>query len=159
MSVSNKVFCYPILSIPSRPTSGAIQKRRETTTGLRTMNLTFPATLSLYLPTQKHTLISAEGCSQTQSTARVARSGCLQINDSRFIGVRPEGHTGQGQSRVTWAWCQVLDPDSYHLTDDKASFGIFWCRQSGCQNYYRYQRPAFFPWYRFLLWGDSFAEQ
>ena len=65
---------------------------------------------------------------------------------ARSIGIRPESYgRRKGKIRVTWAWCQALDPDSYGLTDDMDSFGILWCRQEGCQNYYRYLRPAFFP--------------
>jgi len=46
------------------------------------------------------------------------------------------GRNSTGAGQETWAWCQALDPDSYGLTDDMDSFGILWCRQEGCQNYY-----------------------
>ena len=46
---------------------------------------------------------------------------------------------------MSWAWCQALDPDSYNLADDEETFGVLWCRQKGCKNYYRYIRKAPFP--------------
>jgi hypothetical protein len=66
---------------------------------------------------------------------------CLQIHYNRRITIIPEVRTGC----ITWAWCQALDPDSYKLTDDDQTFGILWCRQPNCKNYYRYLRKAPFP--------------
>jgi hypothetical protein len=69
-------------------------------------------------------------------------SRCLQMKYIRRISIIPEnGRPG----RVTMAWFQALDPDSYNLTDDKESFGVLWCRQPGCRNYYRYLKRALVP--------------
>jgi hypothetical protein len=67
---------------------------------------------------------------------------CLQIRYKRFITIIPEMRR---TSYITWAWCQALDPDSYNLTDDNETFGILWCRQPNCKNYYKYLRKAPFP--------------
>jgi hypothetical protein len=58
---------------------------------------------------------------------------CLYVHYRRLITVVRQGyHPGP----VTMGWCQALDPDSYNLMDDNESFGVFWCRQRGCKNYY-----------------------
>jgi hypothetical protein len=67
---------------------------------------------------------------------------CLQIQYTRLITIIPRIRR---TNRITWDWFQALDPDSYNLTDDESSFGILWCRQPGCKNYYRYLRKAPFP--------------
>ncbi len=70
-----------------------------------------------------------------------AESRCLQILYTRWTGITTADH----KSRISWAWCQMLDPHSYNLLDDAESFGILWCQQKGCRNYYRYVRKAPFP--------------
>lgn len=67
------------------------------------------------------------------------QSRCLQIRYIRYITIIPRARQA---SRITWAWCQALDPDSYNITDDEETFGILWCRQPHCENYYRYVRKA-----------------
>lgn len=67
---------------------------------------------------------------------------CLRVRYCRRIKVLPaEWRPG----RVTMSWFQALDPDSYSLTTDNASFGVLWCRQKGCRNYYRYLKPSLVP--------------
>jgi hypothetical protein len=69
-------------------------------------------------------------------------SRCLQIKYNRRIAILPKSCR---PGRVTMAWCQALDPDSYNLTDDTESYGVLWCRQRGCRNYYRYLKKALVP--------------
>jgi hypothetical protein len=85
---------------------------------------------------------------------------CLQIWYKRQITIIPRGYyatciqwvyyttcipRNYYTTCIPWDWYQALDPDSYNLTDDEESFGILWCRQPGCKNYYRYLRKAPFP--------------
>ncbi|TPX18710.1 uncharacterized protein E0L32_002567 [Thyridium curvatum] len=68
---------------------------------------------------------------------------CLQIQYERHILLEALESDGHRDGCPTLAWCQALDPDSYNLTDDAESFGVVWCKQVGCRNYYRYLRkPA-----------------
>lgn len=71
-------------------------------------------------------------------------SQCLQVEYKRYITIVRHGHP-PGYTNV--GWCQALDPDSYNLTEDKEGFGVFWCRQKGCLNYYRYIRRPFARYY------------
>jgi len=48
-------------------------------------------------------------------------------------------------SSMSRNWLQVLDPDSYRLTEDKEGFGIYWCKSETCQNYYRFNRSRLNP--------------
>jgi hypothetical protein len=65
---------------------------------------------------------------------------CLQISYTRSICIIPKFRPNT--DTIPWGWYQALDPDSYDLTDDEESRGILWCRQPGCENYYRYIRKA-----------------
>lgn len=69
-------------------------------------------------------------------------SRCLKIHYSRSTNLIPEWHR---VDCVSWAWCQMLDPDSYNILDDEKALGVLWCPQKGCRNYYRYIRKAPFP--------------
>lgn len=55
---------------------------------------------------------------------------CLVVGYSREIPARFEGNLHP-------YWYQALDPDSYNLTADIDGFGVYWCRQEQCCNYYR----------------------
>jgi hypothetical protein len=67
---------------------------------------------------------------------------CLMVRYCRTITALPYG---QHPGRVTTAWCQALDPDSYNLTDDHISVNTLWCWRKECRNYFRYWKPAFVP--------------
>lgn len=69
-------------------------------------------------------------------------SRCLQIHYTRLITLIPKDREVREANDITWVWFQALDPDSYNLTDDEETFGILWCRQPRCKNYYRYLRKA-----------------
>ena len=78
-------------------------------------------------------------------------SRCLLATYVRCITIARQGDNSR---RVTPGWYQALDPDSYNLTADKESLGIFWCNQRGCRNYYRYVRKPCVPsgeYHRFCL--------
>lgn len=38
---------------------------------------------------------------------------------------------------VPASWYLSLDPDSYGLTRDAEGYGVYWCREPECCNYYR----------------------
>ncbi len=42
--------------------------------------------------------------------------------------------------RMNSQWYQVLEPESYKLTDDKDGFAVYWCMAKACRNYYKYGR-------------------
>lgn len=65
---------------------------------------------------------------------------CLQVKYRRIISLVPRGYP---RGRINAGWLNALDPDSYNLTTDDESFGLFWCRQKGCLNYYRYTPRPF----------------
>ncbi|KAK1764002.1 hypothetical protein QBC33DRAFT_613427 [Phialemonium atrogriseum] len=67
---------------------------------------------------------------------------CLRVRYCRQINVFPADWR---PGCVTMSWFRALDPDSYNLTADDASFGVLWCRQQGCRNYYRYLKPSLVP--------------
>jgi hypothetical protein len=59
---------------------------------------------------------------------------CLTILYQRRIDLYESGCLQSMSSH----WYQVLDPDSYNLTNDRDGLGVYWCRQEGCGIYYRY---------------------
>lgn len=68
---------------------------------------------------------------------------CLQIAYHHTVTIIPE--IRPSPDVIPWGWYQSLDPDSYDLTEDDETYGVLWCRQPGCKNYYRYTRKAPFP--------------
>lgn len=71
---------------------------------------------------------------------------CLSVDYKRYIHLSEAWTIKRAWAdRVTPGWCQALDPDSYGLTNDMESFGITWCRQPGCRNYYKYLRKSAAP--------------
>lgn len=69
-------------------------------------------------------------------------SRCLQVGYNRYMTVARQGYE---PDCMTANWFEALDPDSYGLQDDKESFGVLWCRQRGCRNYYRYTKRTLVP--------------
>ena len=72
-----------------------------------------------------------------------ASEQCLQVEYRRTITIVPAGFMSGWRGCVNVGWWQALDPGSYNLTEDDEGFGLFWCRQKGCLNYYRYVRRPF----------------
>lgn len=70
---------------------------------------------------------------------------CLWIIYQRSIPLWTDGNSRNPGKRVTMAWCQSLDPNSYNLTDDAESYGFSWCREPSCKNYYKYFKRAVVP--------------
>jgi len=67
---------------------------------------------------------------------------CLLVSYNRTIHfIFDEIHP----RRMRASWLQAIDPDSYGLTDDEESYGVLWCRQPGCRNYYRYAKKPLVP--------------
>ncbi|KAI1076570.1 hypothetical protein F5B20DRAFT_594033 [Whalleya microplaca] len=66
---------------------------------------------------------------------------CLRVRYRRKITFMLEDGPAMGTCLPT-AWYQALDPDSYNPTDDQEGFGVLWCRQPGCKNYYRYLKGS-----------------
>ena len=44
---------------------------------------------------------------------------------------------GAKASCINRTWFDILDPDSYKLTDDDDGLGVYWCEGNGCWNYKR----------------------
>ncbi len=76
-----------------------------------------------------------------------ASKKCLQVEYKRTITILPFGFVSGWRGCVNVGWWQALDPGSYNLTKDDEGFGLFWCRQKGCLNYYRYLRRPFARYY------------
>lgn len=70
----------------------------------------------------------------------LANTDCLQVEYIRRIDIIPQGHA---PGAANMGWWQAIDPGSYNLTSDTESFGVYWCRQEGCANYFRYMRKPF----------------
>ena len=68
---------------------------------------------------------------------------CMTICYKRVIDLSKATDNWIGWiDQVPASWYQALDPDSFDLTSDLESFGVTWCRQPGCKNYYQYLRKA-----------------
>lgn len=71
---------------------------------------------------------------------------CLAINYRREIEVNVLGECILPyHHNVPPTWFQALDPASCALTEDKETYGIFWCDEPGCINYYEYLRKLCEP--------------
>ncbi|VUC28273.1 unnamed protein product [Clonostachys rosea] len=71
-------------------------------------------------------------------------SRCLSIRYRRNIELSyPTDERTEWLDRVTPAWCQALEPDSYESTLE--AIGVNWCYTLGCMNYYEYLRKAVAP--------------
>ncbi|KAK3363822.1 hypothetical protein B0T25DRAFT_597289 [Lasiosphaeria hispida] len=71
------------------------------------------------------------GCDKDTDCAVVSYSARVIIELHRS-----QQHLGQMSAN----WYHALDPGSYNLTRDKEGFGVYWCRDEGCRNYYRFTR-------------------
>ena len=38
---------------------------------------------------------------------------------------------------MRYAWLQLMEPESYGLTEDDDSKNVFWCYDEDCKNYFR----------------------
>jgi len=67
-------------------------------------------------------------------------NGCLCLYYTRNVAIL---RNDPGYVKVPHGWIEAVDPDSYRLRDDRDTYGILWCRDEACANYYRYsERPA-----------------
>lgn len=55
---------------------------------------------------------------------------CLKVDYIRAVRVHENG-------KVTPQWFNTIDPCSYNITDDEDGFGVYWCSQPRCRNYYK----------------------
>lgn len=81
--------------------------------------------------------------------------GCIRVEYLRTVA-HPLPHDGD----IPMSWYQSLDPDSYNLTSDAESYGIYWCREPGCRNYYQSSPrgfDTFLSGYRHLPGRDRMA--
>lgn len=60
---------------------------------------------------------------------------CMRVEYLRTL-VHPLPLDDQ-EANIPASWYQSLDPDSYSLTSDAEEYGMYWCREPGCYNYYR----------------------
>lgn len=86
------------------------------------------------------------GPGQFQFRAQPCHSGsqCLVFRYTRSIHIPEIG--------ISCNWYQALDPDSYKLCADRDGFGIYWCRQQRCRNYYK-RTPGFTR----IVYGADFS--
>jgi hypothetical protein len=71
------------------------------------------------------------GCEVESNCVVVSYSSCVVI-----LLDESDRHVGAMDAN----WYQALDPDSYGLTEDVEGFGVYWCKDRGCKNYYRFAR-------------------
>lgn len=69
------------------------------------------------------------GKSDVQCWPCHAGDSCLVLDYTRLLIIGCDGAIGP-------QWYQALEPESYNLTEDEEGFGIYWCRQKECRNYY-----------------------
>jgi len=66
---------------------------------------------------------------------------CLGLWYGRNITIQPQNAVDCG--KVTHAWFEAVNPESYALREDAGTYGTLWCRDKTCVNYYRYmERPV-----------------
>lgn len=83
---------------------------------------------------------SEYGCFIKTRPCRVRRR-CLELFYARNIIIQPMNTASC--TKVTHAWFEAVDPDSYALREDAETYGTLWCRDEACANYYRYlDRPV-----------------
>ncbi|KAK3361681.1 hypothetical protein B0T24DRAFT_113075 [Lasiosphaeria ovina] len=80
-------------------------------------------------------------------TALPCRRGgeCLQLNYCTRVQL------GKGSNRklvhLTWAWFMAVDPESYRITEDIDGFGVYWCRDRSCRNFWQYTQSRLRPYF------------
>lgn len=63
-----------------------------------------------------------------------SESPCIRVSYRRMLAtLLPDA----GPLDVPASWYLSLDPDSYGLTSDAEGYGLYWCREPQCCNYYR----------------------
>lgn len=72
---------------------------------------------------------SGPGRSDVECWPCHAGDSCLVLDYTRVLIIGCDGAIGA-------QWYRALEPDSYKLTEDEEGFGIYWCRQNECRNYY-----------------------
>lgn len=71
------------------------------------------------------------------------RKDCIQLKYTwRW---KAGGSHGANASFMGKSWFDVLDPDSYKLTQDEDGKGVYWCGDKDCRNYYRYTHSRLQP--------------
>ncbi|KAK0709993.1 hypothetical protein B0T26DRAFT_679328 [Lasiosphaeria miniovina] len=80
-------------------------------------------------------------------TALPCRRGgeCLQLNYCTRVQLR-EGSNVK-LARLTWAWFMAIDPESYRITEDMDGFGVYWCRDKACRNFWQYTQSRLRPFF------------
>ncbi|EFW98767.1 f-box domain containing protein [Grosmannia clavigera kw1407] len=75
---------------------------------------------------------------------------CVEVECSSRIEVFPLSDKGRGpgvmEPMIEFplpTWIQALDPDSYGITGDRLGFGVAWCPNRECKNYYRCLKRPF----------------
>lgn len=74
---------------------------------------------------------------------------CVEIWYNTGIEVFPLSELGRGTGLMEAhmgfprpSWIAALDPDSYGATDDRIGYGVSWCHNRSCRNYYRcFKKP------------------
>lgn len=77
---------------------------------------------------------------------------CIQVEYLKTIG-----HDLSDNGPVPVSWYESLESASYSITKDAEGYGIYWCREPGCCNYYK-NSPGFSRFlsgYRHLPGGEN----
>lgn len=76
--------------------------------------------------------------SQVSASACLSGQACLQVSYEYSIILRPEK---DGVLRcIPPEWFELVDPDTFKLTEDIEGLGLYWCKSPRCRNYYKYGR-------------------
>lgn len=59
---------------------------------------------------------------------------CLEIHYTRYLELAPDIRSGTMGPQ----WFNSLDPESYGLSADNEGYGVYWCGDDECLNYYNY---------------------
>ena len=62
-------------------------------------------------------------------------SGCLSMVYTRCVGVLRDN---PGYAKAPHVWLEAVDPDLHGLLEDRETYGMLWCRDGACDNYYYY---------------------
>lgn len=64
-----------------------------------------------------------------------SKSPCIRVSYRRYLA-KPLPYIASSRG-IPASWYLSLDPHSYGLTTDAEGYGVYWCREPKCCNYYR----------------------
>lgn len=80
----------------------------------------------------------AMACSFNTRNESPGRDDVVVVNYMSPMVMDLDKNDGQLLGPMDWGWYRALDSDSLDFAGDDEGFGVYWCRDAGCRNYYRF---------------------